>query len=143
MALPAAAIPIIGSLVGKIIDKVAKNKVDDKTREELKTAAMIAVSDEDQEDIRQFYDFVVRYEGAAADMPRFVQVLRSLVRPVLTFVFAGYMIYVVQVWLLGDTLPENSDLSVKIIFAINLLTLGFWFGERAVERSGILDLFKK
>jgi len=143
MALPAAAIPIIGSLVGKIIDKVAKNKVDDKTREELKTAAMIAVSDEDQEDIRQFYDFVVRYEGAAADMPKFVQVLRSLVRPVLTFVFAGYMIYVVQVWLLGDTLPENSDLSVKIIFAINLLTLGFWFGERAVERSGILDLFKK
>ena len=143
MALPAAAIPIIGSLVGKIIDKVAKNKVDDKTREELKTAAMIAVSDEDQEDIRQFYDFVVRYEGAAADMPRFVQVLRSLVRPVLTFVFAGYMIYVVQVWLLGDTLPENADLSVKIIFAINLLTLGFWFGERAVERSGILDLFKK
>jgi len=143
MALPAAAIPIIGSLVGKIIDKVAKNKVDDKTREELKTAAMIAVSDEDQEDIRQFYDFVVRYEGAAADMPKFVQVLRSLVRPVLTFVFAGYMIYVVQVWLLGDTLPENADLSVKIIFAINLLTLGFWFGERAVERSGILDLFKK
>jgi hypothetical protein len=143
MAFPIAAIPIVGGLIDKILDKVAKDKVDDATMEKLRQEAQRMLKDEGQEDLQQFYNFVVEYEGKASEHGRFIQWLRGSVRPILTYVFAGYLVYVVQVWLMGDTLPENSDLALKLIFGVNLLTLGFWFGERALQRSGVVELLKK
>lgn len=143
MAFPLAAIPIIGGLLDKILDKVAKDKVDDATMEQLKQEAQRMLSDEGQEDIEQFYNFVIQYEGKASEHGRFIQWLRGSVRPVLTYVFSGYFIYIVHTWLTGESLPPEALTAVKLVFGINLLTLAFWFGERALQRSGVVELLKK
>jgi hypothetical protein len=145
VALPLAAIPIIGNLLGKILDKVAKDKISDADRAALKLEAEKLLSDEGQEDVKAFYDFVVQYEGAGALMPKGIQYLRASVRPVLTYVFAGFFVWIVWHYITATGLPEGTDvaLAVKLIFATNLITLGFWFGEKAIERSGLVELLKK
>lgn len=142
MALPLAAIPIIGSLLDKILDKVAKDKVDDATMEKLHQEAQRMLSDEGQEDLQAFYNFIIDYEGKASEHGRFIQWLRGSVRPILTYVFSAFFIYIVFTWITGEDLPEGSLTAVKLVFGINILTLGFWFGERAIERSGIAELLK-
>lgn len=142
MAFPVAAIPIVGGLLDKILDKVAKDKVDDATMEQLRQEAQRMLRDEGQEDLQQFYNFVIEYEGKASEHGRFIQWLRGSVRPVLTYVFSGFFIYIVFTWMTGEKLPEGSLTAVKLVFGINLLTLGFWFGERALQRSGITELLK-
>jgi hypothetical protein len=142
MAFPIAAIPIIGGLLDKILDKVAKDKVDDATMERLKQEAQRMLSDEGQEDLQAFYNFIIDYEGKASEHGKFIQWLRGSVRPVLTYVFSGFFIYIVFTWMTGEKLPEGSLTAVKLVFGINILTLGFWFGERAIERSGITELLK-
>lgn len=142
MALPLAAIPIIGSLLDKILDKVAKDKVDDATMERLHQEAQRMLSDEGQEDLQAFYNFIIDYEGKASEHGRFIQWLRGSVRPILTYVFSAFFIYIVFTWITGEDLPEGSLTAVKLVFGINILTLGFWFGERAIERSGIAELLK-
>ena len=143
MAFPLAAIPILGTLLDKILDKVAKDKVDDATMEELKQTAQKMLMDEGQEELQQFYDFIIEYEGKASDHGRFIQWLRGSVRPILTYVFSGFFIYIIYMWMTGTDLPPDSLVAVKLIFALNLVTLTFWFGERALQRSGIVELLKK
>jgi hypothetical protein len=142
MAFPVAAIPIIGGLLDKILDKVAKDKVDDATMERLKQEAQRMLSDEGQEDLQAFYNFIIDYEGKASEHGKFIQWLRGSVRPILTYVFSGFFIYVVFTWMTGEELPEGSLTAVKLVFGINLITLTFWFGERAIQRSGITELLK-
>lgn len=142
MAFPLAAIPIIGGLLDKILDKVAKDKVDDATMEQLRQEAQRMLSDEGQEDLQAFYNFIIDYEGKASEHGKFIQWLRGSVRPVLTYVFSGFFIYIVFTWMTGEKLPPESLTAVKLVFGINLLTLGFWFGERAIQRSGIAELLK-
>lgn len=142
MAFPLAAIPIIGGLLDKVLDKVAKDKVDDATMEKLKQEAQRMLSDEGQEDLQAFYNFIVDYEGKASEHGKFIQWLRGSVRPILTYIFSGFFIYIVYTWITGEKLPEDSLTAVKLVFAVNILTLGFWFGERAIQRSGITELLK-
>jgi hypothetical protein len=142
MAFPVAAIPIIGGLLDKILDKVAKDKVDDATMEKLRQEAQRMLSDEGQEDLQAFYNFIIDYEGKASEHGKFIQWLRGSVRPILTYVFSGFFIYVVFTWMTGEELPEGSLTAVKLVFGINLITLTFWFGERAIQRSGITELLK-
>jgi len=142
MAFPIAAIPILGGLLDKILDKVAKDKVDDATMEKLKQEAQRMLSDEGQEDLQAFYNFIIEYEGKASEHGRFIQWLRGSVRPILTYVFSGFFIYVVYTWMTGEKLPDGSLTAVKLVFGINLITLTFWFGERAIQRSGITELLK-
>lgn len=162
MALPLAAIPIIGGLLDKILDKVAKDKVDDATMEQLKQEAEKMLRDEGQQEIQQFYDFVLDYEGRAEDHGRFIQWLRGSVRPVLTYVFSGCFLYIVYLWATGGSVPldpdtlklmaenpgfalqvaQNQKIAFQFIGLCTLLCLFFWFGGRAVRDSGILEMFK-
>jgi len=142
MAFPVAAIPILGGLLDKILDKVAKDKVDDATMEQLRQEAQRMLMDEGQEDLQAFYGFIIDYEGKASEHGKFIQWLRGSVRPILTYVFSFFFIYIVITWITGEKLPEGSLTAVKLVFGVNILTLGFWFGERALERSGITELLK-
>jgi len=144
MAFPVAAIPIIGGLLDKILDKVAKDKVDDATMERLKQEAQRMLSDEGQEDLQAFYNFIIDYEGKASEHGKFIQWLRGSVRPVLTYAFAGLFFWVIVTWLTGNSLPESDHSwnALKIVFAVNLITLSFWYGDRFVQKSGIMELLK-
>jgi len=82
-----------------------------------------------------FRDFVVQYEGAAKDVHVSIQILRGTVRPVLTYFLAGAFIY-------GFLSRNVSDDAMEMLWQLNLLSLGFWYGERALKNLG-LDMGKK
>jgi len=142
MAFPLAAIPIIGSIIEKVMDKVAPDKLSDEQRLRLKMEVEAALREDDADLERAFREFVVEYEGAAKDMPRFIQVLRGTVRPVLTYASTFYFGYIVHLWLTTGEMPGNSELAIKLVFYCTTLMLFFWFGERAVQRSGMGDFLK-
>jgi hypothetical protein len=142
MALPLAAIPIIGGLIEKVLDKVAPDKMSQAEKAQLVVAAQKALHDNEFDTDEAFRKFVLAYEGAAADMPKVIQIIRGLIRPVITIATNGFFFYIVWTWFTGTDLPENSELAVKMVFALTLLVDGFWFGEKMVMRSGLTDLLK-
>ena len=142
MAFPLAAIPIIGSIIEKVMDKVAPDKLSDEQRLRLQAEVEKALREDDADIDKAFREFVVQYEGAAVDMPRFIQVLRGSVRPVLTYAATFYFGYIVHMWLTSGTMPGNSELAIKLVFYVTTLMLFFWFGERAVQRSGVGEFLK-
>jgi hypothetical protein len=85
----------------------------------------------DAAEVEAFQSFVVAYEGAGDKVHPVIQILRGSVRPVLTYFLAG-----VFVW--GFANPDTiSDDTMTMIFQLNLLSLGFWFGERAMRNLGL------
>ena len=78
-----------------------------------------------------FRDFIVAYEGRGDQVHWTVQIYRSSVRPTIT-----YAMMIAFVWAIWGDQPIEI---IELLFKLNLLTLGFWFGSRALERLG-LDL---
>ena len=142
MGLPLAAIPIIGGLIEKILDKVAPDKMSQAEKAQLIVAAQKALRDDEFGTDEAFRKFVLAYEGAAADMPKFIQVYRGIIRPTITIAVNAFLFYIVYFWFTGVNLPDGSELALKIMFALALLVNGFWFGEKMVMRSGLTDLLK-
>ncbi|MEM7197148.1 MAG: hypothetical protein AAF352_02120 [Pseudomonadota bacterium] len=80
---------------------------------------------------KNFQNFMLGYEGRAEAMPRPIQYLRGVVRPTLTFILAGAFVY-------GFINPDQvSDKAMSLVFNLNLLSMGFWFGERAAKNLGL------
>jgi hypothetical protein len=91
------------------------------------------------------YDFALQYEGTAAQVPKWILVLRSVIRPVITIcMFFSLMFFmgldIKQIWsgevdkLIMSSLPQAYWVILGII-------LGFWFGGKAGEN--IADKLKK
>jgi len=84
-----------------------------------------------------FRNFVIEYEGAAKDIPKALIYLRSMIRPVFT-ILIGYIDY-----LYFTGAPAWSVEKIGLLKAVNMIVLFFWFGERAVTNSGILNILKR
>lgn len=82
-----------------------------------------------------FREFILAYEGAAKDVPKIVVLLRSLIRPVFTCA-VGYFDYI---FFTGNTTAWAPE-AIGLLKAVNVIVLAFWFGERAVKNSGIIEL---
>jgi len=86
-------------------------------------------------------DFILAYEGAAKDYKNIpiigpiVLLFRGLIRPAIT-VMVGYLDYKV---ILGT---GYTDTQMELIKAMTLLVMFFWFGERAVQNTGMLSAIK-
>lgn len=75
--------------------------------------------------------FILEYEGTATQVPKFVLIMRSLIRPLFTWLFgligAGWAI----AYGFGFTAkPIPQELAVWIS-----LVMGFWFGGRIYEKK--------
>jgi len=123
----------VADMADSVLDKIFGDKASD----EQKMAFRLAMYEAAENSKDRFNEFVIAHTGAAKDMPRSIQIIRGLVRPVITFVNFGALMWLVYQWVYG---PQGVvlDLPLKLIFSLNLLTLGFWFGDKALERSGLL-----
>lgn len=94
---------------------------------------------------QSIYDFSLKYEGTADQVPKWVLVLRSVIRPVITIcMFFSLMFFIgfdiKQIWdgkadkLIMTILPQAYYVILGII-------LGFWFGGRVGEN--ITEKLKK
>lgn len=101
----------------------------DKAKAELEWIA--TVSSLNLEEDKNFREFVVAYEGRGSEVHPFIQVLRGSVRPVLTYSLAGFFLF-------GFVNPGSYDPEVMtLLWQLNLISLGFWYGERALKNLGV------
>ncbi|MEM1268431.1 MAG: hypothetical protein AAGI08_00150 [Bacteroidota bacterium] len=135
-------------IIEQVIDKVAGDKMDEAERAQLKFEAAKAAAEALQAEEESFRAFVLDYEGSASDMPRAIQVLRGSVRPVLTYALAVAFI-VVQLASFFDAQAEwtpeqmgRLDRLAEMLYKVNLVSLGFWYGERLLTRTGLFQLFR-
>lgn len=134
MAISSLLVGPLANLIDSVIDKIAPDKMGEGEREKLRILAQQEAAKQLKEKEAEFYDFVIKYEGQAKDMPRSIQVLRGLVRPVLTFMLA---------LLFGYGFIENySSELMDLLFKLNLISLSFWYGEKLVTRSGLAQAIK-
>jgi hypothetical protein len=119
-----------GATLGKVFDRAAalippgeaeKQQLALQMRQEVVAEAQAEMKQTLAED-QSLRDFMLSYEGASKDMPRSIQILRSSVRPVLSYVLVGTTAWLV--WC-GKVIPTE-------LHQLDLLCLAFWFGERAV-----------
>lgn len=122
-----ALLPLLQPAMSKVLDMIPDPKAKEKARQEMVKEVVRAEG--------TFRDFVVQYEGAAKDVHVSIQILRGTVRPVLTYFLAGAFIY-------GFLSRNVSDDAMEMLWQLNLLSLGFWYGERALKNLG-LDMGKK
>jgi len=84
-----------------------------------------------------FNQFVLDYEGAAKDHGPFIKWLRGVIRPILTIVISGAYIWG---WAHPGTWSPEQMAMLNPAF---LIVLAFWFGERAIKNTGIIDMLKR
>ena len=122
-----ALLPLLQPALNKVLDNIPDPQAKEKARQQIEAEVQKAEG--------TFRDFIVEYEGAAKDVHISIQILRGTVRPVLTYFLAGAFIY-------GFITRNVSDDMMEMLWQLNLLSLGFWYGERALKNLG-LNLKKK
>jgi len=131
---PLTAILDIG---GKVLDKVLPDKMSEAERTQIHNAYTMAMLAETRKSDSAFRRFVLDYEGRAKDIPKLITIIRSLIRPAFT-ILVGYLDWVYFTSGATWTIEQTS-----LLKTINIIVLVFWFGERAVQNSGVMDLLKK
>lgn len=125
--------------VGKtVLERVLPQKMNEEERTKVAndfTVEMARIAATQDSDFRKF---ILQYEGEAKDAPKSVVVFRSLIRPLFTCAVA-YWDWLYFIGTVGAWDVEKAAL----LKSVNLIVLFFWFGERAVTNSGILDILKK
>lgn len=122
-----ALLPMLQPAISKALDMIPDPAAKEKARQQMETEIQKAEG--------SFRDFVVAYEGRGDQVHWSIQILRGSVRPILTYVLAGAFIY--------GFLSRNVDSdAMEMLWQLNLLSLGFWYGERALKNLG-LNMDKK
>ena len=122
-----ALLPMLQPAISKALDMIPDPAAKEKARQQMETEIQKAEG--------SFREFVVAYEGRGDQVHWSIQILRGSVRPILTYVLAGAFIY--------GFLTRNVDSdAMEMLWQLNLLSLGFWYGERALKNLG-LDMSKK
>ena len=118
----------LAKLAGSVFDKIFP---DEESAAKAKAEFAMQAAQMDQAGQSAFNEFVVAYEGSGADVNVVIQTLRGSVRPVLTYVLAG-----LYGW--GFLHPNlfTPD-TMAGLFQLNLISLGFWYGERALKNLGL------
>ena len=114
----------ISGIAGQVLDRFLPEKLTQEQRLQMRQRAEQMAREAVLQDEKLFRQFVLEYEGRARDLPRMIQVLRASVRPVLTYLLAGTTVWLV--WQ-GKEIPQ-------MLFQLNLISLGFWYGERAARK---------
>ncbi|KKM91887.1 hypothetical protein LCGC14_1224000 [marine sediment metagenome] len=123
---------LVANLIKTGLDKFVGDKMDEVDRKQLESDMIQFVSTQAFQQNSDFRKFIVEYEGAAKDVPKLIVYFRSLIRPIFTCL-VGYLdfLYFTSATMTGD----QADL----LKAVNIIVLTFWFGERAITNSGIID----
>lgn len=129
-------ITAVVDLVKTGLDKFVADKMSETDKAKLQAEMSMFVMTQAAAEDGKFRDFVLAYEGAADKLPGPLIYLRSVIRPAFT-ILVGYLDYSYFMNLATWSLDRTN-----LLYAINIIVLIFWFGERALANSGMLDLLK-
>ena len=131
----------------KVLDKVAGDKIPEEKKAMLSYETQKLLKETLKERESDFQDFIIQYEGTAESMPKFIQVLRGSVRPVLTYGLAGAYLCCYMYLFFNTGLPiEKLNLMrefLSMLQNLNYISLSFWFGGRILEKTNILSAINK
>jgi len=127
---------IIG-IVDNAIERFFPKKIDEETKQKFKNEMTKYFLNNSFKENESFRNFILQYEGKAKDLPKFIQIIRALVRPILTVIITGAYIWA---WLQPEKFTPEQ---MAVLKPALLIVLIFWFGDRAIQKSGILQIFTK
>ena len=74
--------------------------------------------------------FILDYEGRATEIPKFVLLMRSLIRPVFTWIFG----LIGAGWVIGQAIGAiNKPMPQALAMWVGIV-MSFWFGGRIFEK---------
>jgi len=130
-------IPIIDAVVkagAKVLDKIVMDKEQKMRLQNDFELEIRKMATTEETELRKFF---LEYEGKLADIPRPIQYLRASVRPVLTYIICG-----AYVWgFVHPTIWKPAEMAV--LNPAVLIVLAFWFGEKILTRTGLVDALRK
>lgn len=101
-------------------------------KKKLESDIEIRFAEEMRKPESEFRDFMLKFEGSAAEQTPFMRGLRSSVRPVITY-WSLIIITLIMFDVIGGTeLGARLDSIPDELWQIFLAIFGFWFGGRAV-----------
>ena len=139
------ALPIIDGVTGivkRVIDHYLPASMSEEERAKATLEAGAMAQQLAMQEKGAFRNFVLDYEGRAKEIPKTLVWLRSSIRPILTYAIAGaYVCGWLGVRIPGTTIEFTPD-RMELLKPALIMVLGFWFGERLLSRSGIVDAIK-
>jgi len=136
----------IGGLVETTVSSITGElKPDDKAKiEAMKLELETKLEELSLEGSKQFYDFMLGYEGKAEDVPKVVVIIRALIRPVFSLYFLGVIF--ISFGIDFYNLVFNSQEGFKLINSLPAefwwifgVVVSFWFASRGAEK--VVDKF--
>lgn len=134
---------LVGNAIKPILDKFIGDKMSDSEKALLVMEAEKAARNALLQEQDQFNQFVIEHTGAAKDMPRFIQILRGSVRPVITYAAFGVFAWF-SWWVFNNIVTITNPDQLVIIHEVQSTTKGvlfivlvFWFGDRLLTRTGV------
>jgi len=134
----------VSDLIKTGLNKFVRDKVSEDVMEKIDNNFKMHVLTESNKEKGAFRNFILAYEGSISDYKNFkfigpiVVLARGLIRPLFTYA-TGYWDWI---FFSSDT-TEWDPLKIKLLFAINLIVLIFWFGERLLKNTGIAEILFK
>jgi len=114
-------------IADKVFDRLIPDKnVQAKIKREFRYK-FLELAIQDEESLRKF---ILEYEGRASEVPKAILWMRSLIRPVFTWIFGILGAF----WIVGYALGKLPKPPEALIIW-NGITLGFWFGTRPSEKK--------
>ena len=143
MAFPLAILAPLVGIFNKTIDKIAPDKISQKEKIFLKDQLALTLSENKDDMAGEVRQFFLAYEGAAADLPKSVQILRGSLRTVLTYTANIMFFTVIGSWIFGwFVLPDGGELGLKYLFYMTAGMDAWWFGDRLISHTGFSQLLK-
>jgi hypothetical protein len=81
-----------------------------------------------------FRKFILDFEGKASEQPTFIRIMRSSVRPFVTYWSLVILTALMFGWVNSSELAANLQNIPREIWWIFLAIFGFWFGGRAAQQ---------
>lgn len=125
----------VSNLIEKGLDKFVADKMSEKEKAELTNNMQMYILSEARQEGSAFRSFVLAYEGEAKDykdiplVGPLMMLIRGLIRPAFTL---GVAYWDWGFFVARDISNWPAD-KTNLLFAINIIVLIFWFGERTVQ----------
>ena len=103
----------------------------------LKNQMTMFMMEESRKAGSSFNQFVLDYEGTAKDHGPLIKWIRGIIRPVLTIIISEE-----HIWGWANPVQWTAD-QMAMLNPAFLIVLAFWFGERAIKNTGIIDMLRK
>tara|TARA_R110000851_G_scaffold302598_3_gene459449 strand:+ start:4215 stop:4733 length:519 start_codon:yes stop_codon:yes gene_type:complete len=140
----------LGDVGGKIVDTIARQfpeKMSEVEKKQMEIEVMKILNEKEVEMLnawndqeKSFQEFIINMEGTASDLKqlpvigRVILFLRGAFRPTMAFgiAYTDLMVFSGS-WNLQEVGGENTDQVWSLLYIMNFLVIGFYFGERAIK----------